>query len=54
MKNLKTTLCGVAVLIAAVALIYVGQTIVGVAIIPVGIGLINAKDDNVTGGTKQQ
>lgn len=54
MKNWKTTLTGVAVIIAGCALIYVGQAAVGGTVILIGLGLVSAKDSNVTGGTTQQ
>ena len=62
MKNWKTTLTGVLTILGGVAaggkLILAGQVTEGVAVIftavTAGIGLIAAKDSNVTGGTVQQ
>ena len=57
MRNWKTTLAGAAALLSVVAKIVVSGSIDwatdGPAILA-GIGLIAAKDHNVTGGTKQQ
>jgi len=49
MKNWKTTLSGAAVVIAGAFLFYIGKTVEGIALIPVGIGLISAKDHSTTG-----
>lgn len=52
MKNIKTTWTGIVVLALGVILITIGKTVEGMVCIPIGIGFLNAKDDNVTGGTK--
>lgn len=44
MKNYKTTLCGLAVVIAGAVLVYLGETINGGALITIGVGLIAAQD----------
>lgn len=54
MTNWKTTIAGVAVLAAGIYLIAIGKIVEGIALIPVAIGFFNAKDFNVTGGTKEQ
>lgn len=54
MKNWKTTLTGALVVIAGVALIYVGKTVEGTALLVAGLGLLSAKDNNVTGGSVKQ
>ncbi len=56
MKNWKTTLAGVAALLAVAAKVVNGHfdpALDGAAVMA-GIGLIFAKDSNVTGGTVQQ
>ena len=52
MKNIKTTWTGIVILALGVVLIYIGKTAEGIICIPIGIGFLNTKDDNVTGGTK--
>jgi hypothetical protein len=54
MKNLKTTLAGCVVIIAGGVLIYLGQSVEGAALMVVGVGLVSAKDHNVSGGTVLQ
>lgn len=49
MKNWKTTLSGVATIGAGITLIVLGHSLEGMALLPVGMGLITAKDNNVTG-----
>lgn len=53
-KNWKTTLTGIVVLITGAILISIGQVETGVICLPIGIGFLTAKDGNVTGGTKPQ
>jgi hypothetical protein len=55
MKNWKTSLMGIAIIIAGVYVFISTKdyTQAGIAI-AAGIGLLNAKDDNVTGGTVSQ
>lgn len=56
MKNWRTTLSGVSSIIAGVTL-YVNnpeQIEEAFALVSIGIGLIFAKDNNVTGGTVAQ
>lgn len=48
---MKTTLIGTVILALGVILIYMGKTAEGLICIPIGIGFLNTKDDNVTGGT---
>ncbi len=50
-KNWKTTLAGLATLAMGAILIVIGQVPAGVICIPIGIGFLNTKDNNVTGGT---
>lgn len=57
MKNWKTTLAAliVALIGAATAMEYITPSIAGaIMTIAVSLGLIAAKDSDVTGGTKQQ
>jgi hypothetical protein len=54
LKNWKTTLTGVAVLVAGAILIAIGQVPTGIALMPVGLGFIVSKDHDVTGGTIEQ
>ncbi len=50
MKNWQTTIAGVAVVIAALALIKTkGPTTENIAMLATGAGLLVAKDHNVTG-----
>lgn len=53
-KNWKTTLAGAAAIVAGISLVVNGQMEAGVASIVTGIGLLFAKDNNVTGGTVKQ
>ncbi len=52
--NIITTLCGVCTLAASVYMFTLGQATTAVALLPVALGLMGAKDFNVTGGTKEQ
>lgn len=52
MKNIKTTITGIVILGLGIVLMYIGKTAEGLVCIPIGIGFLNSKDDNVTGGTK--
>lgn len=62
MKNWKTTVSGVLTILGGIAaggkLIVAGQMTEGIGVIitavTAGIGLLHAKDNNVTGGTVQQ
>lgn len=54
MKSWKTTIAGIVAIGAGVWLLTIGKTIEGGALITVGIGLVSAKDNNVTGGTVKQ
>lgn len=54
MKNWKTTISGVIVIATAIYLFYIGEKLQGGATLIIGIGLLSAKDDNVTGGRIQQ
>jgi len=53
-KNWKTTLAGLGALVSGIALIVKGDIAGGVTAVLSGIGLVAAKDSNVTGGTTQQ
>jgi len=55
MKNYKTTTLGIAIIIAGIYVFVSTKdwTQSGIAIVA-GIGLLNAKDNNVTGGTVAQ
>lgn len=48
-KNWKTTLSGLGAVITGVATIVKGDVITGVSVIITGLGLVSAKDYNVTG-----
>ena len=54
MANWKTTISGAAVIITGIVMIVLGHSEIGIPLIPVGVGLLCAKDYNVTGGTKEQ
>ena len=56
MKNWKTTLSGIALIIGAIAMFVNDPTKLNEAIVggTAGIGLIVAKDNNVTGGKISQ
>lgn len=53
-KNWKTTISGLGAIISGIALIVKGDIAGGVTAVITGIGLVAAKDSNVTGGTTQQ
>ena len=53
-KNWKTSLSGFSALLGGVALIVKGDIVGGVTAILSGIGLVAAKDSNVTGGDVKQ
>lgn len=48
-KNWKTTLSGIGAVITGVATIVKGDVITGVSVIITGLGLVGAKDYDVTG-----
>lgn len=54
MTSWKTTLSGIACLGFACYLFFIKQTEVGFVAAAAGLGLLGAKDNNVTGGTKSQ
>jgi hypothetical protein len=57
MKNWKTTLTGIAAILAVVAKVLADPTSLNasdVGAVIAGIGLLTAKDHNVTGGAVQQ
>ncbi len=54
MKSWKTTITGTVLLAFAGYLFYIGKDIEGGIAAAAGIGLLSAKDNNVTGGTVQQ
>lgn len=56
MKNWKTTLSGLAALLAVAAKIANGQAdyATDIPMVLAAIGLLTAKDGDVTGGTRQQ
>lgn len=56
MKNWKTTLAGIASIIGGISLFvnHPEQTEAAFAAVTLGIGLIFAKDNNVTGGSVPQ
>ena len=51
LRNWKTSLAGIGAIITGAAMIVKGNTIGGIASISAGLGMLNAKDNNVTGGT---
>lgn len=51
MKNIKTTITGIVIIALGIILISIGKTAEGIICVPIGIGFLNTKDDNVTGGT---
>jgi len=53
-KNWKTTFSGFAAIIGGAALIVKGDLVGGVTAILSGVGLVAAKDSNVTGGDVKQ
>lgn len=57
MRNYKTTLCGVAVVVLAICLKQQWldqETVMTAGLIATALGFGFAKDHNVTGGTKEQ
>lgn len=54
MINWKTTLSGIASIITGIVAILNNHVTEGIAAIVAGVGLLAAKDSNVTGGTKRQ
>lgn len=48
-KNWKTTLSGLGAVITGVATIVKGDVVTGVSVIITGLGLVSAKDYDVTG-----
>lgn len=53
-KNWKTTLSGLGAIVSGIALIVKGDIAGGVTAVITGIGLVAAKDSNVTGGDVKQ
>lgn len=54
MTNWKTTLAGIASILGGVNLLVQGQIAEGIPLIVAGIGLLFAKDFNITGGTVRE
>lgn len=54
MKNWKTTLSGLICLVFGGWMIIKGMEEIGGLAVVAGLGLLGAKDSNVTGGTKKQ
>ena len=56
MKNWKTTLSGVSLIISGIALFFNDQAKIAeaFAMVMAGVGLVTAKDNNVTGGKIKQ
>lgn len=56
MKNWKTTLSGVSLIISGIALFFNDQSKIAEAfgMVIAGVGLVTAKDNNVTGGRTEQ
>lgn len=54
MKSWKTTICGALLIAAGIVFIILKEFAYATMAIPAGIGLLNAKDNNVTGGSIQQ
>lgn len=54
MMNIKTTIAGLLAIIGGAKMCFSGQWELGLTGIASGVGLVVAKDHNVTGGTKQQ
>jgi len=53
-KNWKTTLSGFGAIISGIALVVKGDIVGGVTAVITGVGLVAAKDSNVTGGDVKQ
>lgn len=53
-KSWKTTLSGSLLCMFAIALFFIDKPIEGSMAAVAGIGLLSAKDGDVTGGTRQQ
>lgn len=51
LKNWKTSLAGLGAILTGAAMIVKGNYVEGIASVSAGIGLLKAKDSNVTGGT---
>lgn len=54
MKSWKTTICGALALIGGIYLLTKGQSAEGGICITLGLGLLSAKDSDVTGGSREQ
>lgn len=54
MINYKTTLSGSILCIMSIVLFVIHQPVEGTMAAVAGIGLLSAKDGDVTGGTRQQ
>ena len=53
-KNWKTTLAGLGGIITGIALVVKGDIVGGISAVVNGVGLVAAKDSNVTGGDVKQ
>jgi hypothetical protein len=53
-KNWKTTLAGLGGIITGIALVVKGDIVGGISAVVTGVGLVAAKDSNVTGGDVKQ
>jgi hypothetical protein len=53
-KSWKTTISGAALCVFAIVFFLIDKPIEGGMAAVAGIGLLSAKDNNVTGGTRQQ
>ena len=54
MKSWKTTVSGIVVLGAGIYLLSKGENVQGGVCITIGLGLLSAKDGDVTGGSRVQ
>jgi len=54
MKNWKTTISGGIIFAGGIYLIVKGETVQGALCLATGLGLLSAKDNNVTGGSVEQ
>ena len=54
MKNYKTTISGAILLISGIVMFCIGMKAEGITAAVAGVGLLSAKDYDVTGGKREQ